>query len=344
MAVEVVSGGSADFPDKFEEIERTFEKDGRIITCVERDLGSHIYATDRQRFFDTRELTIKLREKGARVQAEVNGKGRRETIDLTIGGLATPVSDPGILRMDRSLKAPNMYLLEALAQSEYGPLEHWHSVGIIRQNDSPAKKEVSEEHAKLVYRDALTQDEIPNRIVARLLTNDQHWQLVLLDLSEGIEKPRLIIVNTTNMIREMDLERIQEIYFDVIGQTINSVLESVGGTPIAPGEIVYMQGLQYGTMGCGFTSDLNYGRLLRGDLGAENVIQDSDFVKKESFETVQIGDETFQFPKTEVKLIKDRSLRVDRFTETFRRMEFYGELLKRDQLAREIRAYTIYQK
>ena len=55
---------------------------------------------------------------------------------------------------------------------------------------------------KRVFADALSQETLPSHIVGRLLTNDDHWQLVMLDLSQGVENPRLMIVNTTHMIRK----------------------------------------------------------------------------------------------------------------------------------------------
>jgi len=189
---------------------------------------------------------------------------------------------------------------------------------------------------KRVFRDTLSQEALPSQIVGRLLTNDQHWQLVILDLSQGITNPRLMIVNTTNMTKTMDLSRIQEIYFDVIGKTINSVLVGVGGSAISQEEIVYVQGLQYGNMGCGFTTDLNYRKLIRGEFTGENIIRPSDFIKTEGFEEVKMGDETFRFPKTKIQLVTDRSARTSRLEESFRRMQLFGELYKREQLVKEI--------
>ena len=240
------------------------------------------------------------------------------------------------MNLGRSLQPGNMYVLEALSRRENPPEEGEYSVGVIRENDGVGKKEGSEEHVKRVFTDALSQKVLPSQIVGRLLTNDQHWQLVILDLSQGITNPLLMIVNTTNMTKTMDLSRIQEIYFDMIGKTINSVLVEAGGSTIPQEEIIYVQGLQYGNMGCGCTTDLNYRKLVRKEFTGENIIRPSDFIKTEGFEEVKMGDETFRFPKTEIQLVTDRSARTSRLDESFRRMQLFGELYKREQLLREL--------
>ena len=324
-AVEVVSGDSVALPAVFEESSREIEKEGRIITFVERNLGQGVYLSDRQRYFDTRELSLRFRDQGRSVEAFIRGPGRRENISLLVDQSVTPeISDPGIMNLGRTFQPANMYVLEALSRSETPPQEGEYSVGIIRQNDSAAKKAESEEHVKRVFADALSQETLPSHIVGRLLTNDDHWQLVMLDLSQGVENPRLMIVNTTHMIRKgnMDLSRIQEIYFGVIGKTINSVLVEAGGRAIPQEEIIYIQGLQYGNMGCGITTDLNYRKLMRKEFTSENVTRASDFIKTEGFEDIPtgVGTKTVRFPKTEIQLVTDRSTRTSRLDESFRRM------------------------
>ena len=336
-AVEVVSGDSVALPAVFEEFSREIEKEGRIITCVERDLGQGVYLSDKKRYFDTRELILQFREQGKAIQACIWGPGRGENIALVVDQTLIPrISDPGVMNLGRSLQPGNMYVLEALSRSENPPQDGEYSVGVIRQNDSAGKKVESEEHVKRVFKVALSQEVLPSQIVGRLLTNDQHWQLVILDLSQGITNPRLIIVNTTNMTKTMDLSRIQEIYFDMIGKTINSVLVEAGGRAIPQEEIVYVQGLQYGNMGCGFTTDLNYSKLVKNEFTRESVTRAADFIKTEGFEEVKMGDETFRFPKTEIQLVTDRSARTSRLDESFRRMQLFGELYKREQLSREL--------
>lgn len=339
MAVEVISGETIDFPAVFEESSREIEKEGRIITCVERNLGRGVYLSDRQRYFDTRELSLRFKDQRMSVEAYIWGPGRKENISLLVDQSVKPeISDPGVMNLGRTFQPANMYVLEALSRSENPPQDGEYSVGVIRQNDGAGKKVESEEHVKRVFTDALSQETLPSQIVGRLLTNDQHWQLVILDLSQGVENPRLMIVNTTHMIRKgnIDLSRIQEIYFGVIGKTINSVLVEAGGRAIPQEEIIYIQGLQYGNMGCGITTDLNYRTLVRKEFTDENVTRASDFIKTEGFEEVKMGDETFRFPKTEIQLVTDRSARTSRLDESFRRMQLFGELYKREQLAKEI--------
>ena len=91
-------------------------------------------------------------------------------------------------------------------------------------------------------------------------------------------------------------------------------------------------------MGCGITTDLNYRKLMRKEFTSENVTRASDFIKTEGFEDIPtgVGTKTVRFPKTEIQLVTDRSTRTSRLDESFRRMQLFGELYKREQLAKEI--------
>ncbi|NRA89746.1 MAG: hypothetical protein HRU43_01195 [Simkaniaceae bacterium] len=239
--------------------------------------------------------------------------------------------------MGRTLSPANMYILEAMTISKRPLKGAVKYVGVIRQNDDAQSKQQSKEHLIREFRDALMDQDSPaDVVIGRLLTNDRHWQLVILKAPKNGEKPSLHIINSTQMAKKMSLEQIQEAYFRIIGDSVNSALKETGQEPIRQEEIEYIQGLQYGNMGCGFAADLNMDRLAAGELNKDAIFTAGDFQKVEGIEEIRVGDEVIVFPKTDMVLTKDRSIRNTRMEEATRRLELYEELYQRECLKNEI--------
>lgn len=158
-----------------------------------------------------------------------------------------------------------------------------YSIGVIRHYDSAKQNSDAKEHMKIVLKDAFSKQPLPNRIVGYLLTNNDHWQLVIIDLQNGIDHPDLYVINTTNMTLKYSLEEIQQEYFWKFGDTLNQALHEVGSTArMSFNDVKYMQGLQYGNMGCGITTTLNANALIdlpTTDLESR-VFKTTDIVRK----------------------------------------------------------------
>lgn len=313
-------------------------------TVVERALDESFKRSpdprEKARYFDSRSLTIQKREDATVTTTYVSGPGRRETIAvLRDGSFPSRIDDPGVLTMDGSLRPPNMYLLEALSHSEALPSESEYSMGVIRQYDNPAKNRAAKDQIKRILSDAFSQDPLPEKITARLLTNDKHWQLVEIDLSRGLANPKLTIINSTNMTRFLDLPSIQESYYKIVGETINEILVEAGGTSIPQEAIQYIQGLQYGNMGCGIAADLNFKKVQTGAITGSHIFKKEDIISEVFEESVDLGDghvQTFPTTRIDPRASTDRSVRVSRLDETLRRVDLSTFLSERAQLKKEL--------
>ncbi|WP_420421441.1 hypothetical protein [Simkania sp.] len=295
---------------------------------------------DRARFFDTRSMTIQTKEDEKLSTIYVSGPGRKERLTVLRDGSFPPtIKDHGVLTMDGTLKPANMYLLEALSQSEVLPQEAEYSMGVIRQYDDPAKNQIAKDQIQRILSEALSQAPVPEKISARLLTNDGHWQLVEIDLTEGLANPRLTIINSTNMTRSLDIPSIQESYYQIIGQTISESLVEAGGAPVSKEKIRYLQGLQYGNMGCGIAADLNFKKVRSGEISDAHIFKKEDIVSEEIEETLILGEgdvHTFRTTRIDTTASIDRSVRITRFDETLRRVDLFNILSEKSELKKEL--------
>jgi hypothetical protein len=164
------------------------------------------------------------------------GPEKKSFQNLTAPNQSAPVVDAGLMCFNSTLKPHTMHVLDALTRSEHAEGVYdlheggWYSVGVIRYFSAPgARKQDWEDHMLRVFEGALNCTPCPSKVVGRLLTNGDtgHWHLVILDLSRaGIVYPRLLIVNSTNAVKNKELLHIQKEYLEMVGATINTALKS----------------------------------------------------------------------------------------------------------------------
>lgn len=271
------------------------------------------------------------------IEFYIEGPKREETIQLPV--LDTHF-DRAVLSMNKTFSPNQMYLIEAKSVSNLLPTEIY-SVGVVRHYNNVAKNQDARQHLKIVLKDALSKKPLPQRIVAKLLTNNDHWQLVMIDLKKGIEHPVVYVVNTTNMTKMESVPEIHHEYFEKFGPVLNEIFEELGCTyRIREDQIQYIQGLQYGNMSCGIATDLNFQKMstLSNVALNEMVFQVGDIVRKEVHTQLQVGEEVFEDISFELDKEHsiDHSIRYSPVEDGVRRVEVYMDLCRRQSLKEEL--------
>lgn len=297
---------------------------------------------------------IRFRDNRDRIEAFISGKERKEEIYLKIiNSQTTYHNDENFLNMRKSFPHQWMYLFENLSTSLFNvPESEVFSVGIIRQYDVDENTH-SKQHLQLVFKSALQRSPRPKRIVARLLTNKNHWQLVILDLQKGIEKPELYIINSTNKAKVLSLEEIQDEYFYIIGESLNEVFSDMHTRGrIIPSEIKYIQRLQYGIGGCAFAINSNHLWFLRKynkDIDQfcfkKGDVKIKTFIKKIPIFIGENENQKVEYVELKKKEIdkeasRDKSHRYTLIDEITQRIKFYIEILKKHQLKNELASFN----
>ena len=266
---------------------------------------------------------------------QLSGNRRLEEIHLFLNDqeIDSP-EDPGLLSMDASMKIPNMYLLDCLSKHQTTNEANLLHIGTIRHYDNAQKNKEAKAHVVRILSDIFQQKTLPKIITANLLTNDKHWQLVIIDLHKGINSPILKVINTTNMIRQMTLDDIQTAYYKAIGHTLNECLKKRDAKLISKNDIQYMQGLQYGNMGCGFATNKNYERFLLQEFQPKHTFTHDDAIITDEIKEVIIDGTSFSFPGAiqNSNSAKAKSIRNSKEEEVFKRLSLFSKLRTQKQL------------